>query len=688
MIPKLNIELRNEIRNHCHRIESEGKNWKWHLARRIRNFAAAIGLRTQHQTTFDSLFLLVLAGVLLCITFVAPVTLLSENWRDVTNFLSNENWTCHHSSLKVAAYGVFLLTVAFLAFAGGTSKRLHEISRLYPQPDVSLKRYIQQRTIAALIAVFVISLLVELNIARLSPQALGLFTFVHAVGVSALQAAFAVALVLLVARRYVPSFESILCMTSILGWLQLGLLSIGRFKSELEESWNWYPQFLVSDDLLQISNHVIELSCIPAWMTNAISSTARPADWTGLLLLLPITVVILCGVRSFKQLWDLEPHVAGPELTEILKTLTESTADSRDTSSQIQKAEQELSTANLKQEKGKLKEAYVFDRIDQLIAPPQTHQEQFFSFLPFAYRITLAGRRKPDKKLLSRPEPLSSKVKRKWAEVCLVSRQTPRWAWLFIIPLGSALLALPTLGIAGWFLNCFSASDSAEAQMFGLLTCFAIVVGSLFNLAPVFPHHLSSFLYPYDPWKSIGRTFQAWGKSLLYVLPLLGGLNLAFCAFYDFSAYQTIWFIALPLIWGLSLLLLGLGIQWTHVSRHSVISCVLLVAFAVEITFLLFVAVGALPFRETANCWSDPTLRFLANHSVEISAAVVLVTCLATMISLVALNHSRWVDIAEARSVATNNRHDSKGEFSLSAKWENQLANASNSLDQAQATTG
>ena len=540
-----------------------------------------------------------------------------------------------HLQIYSCIFVCFLAGTSFMTFLGTPSSRIREISRRYPRLDDSAKYYVQFHTKLALAVAFLVSLgwygFLACGLEVVPKSAL------LGIGYAAIQALFIVAIVLMFGRRWLSSKFGSFSTWGVVLSAPLGIVAIIGLQS-LQDQGNSF-KLIANSDLLQIHQWIISFANPHAWFNTSISMLIQGNKTSAALMAIPVSAIIVIGIRSYFYLTNTVPFESEAE-TQSVERL-EALLSSNPSHSNIEPKTFESEVSADEVAAAITTEESIFRRIDEVTQPPvDAWQDLTTKLVPYAewVRLSISGRK-------SRIPEMPSWTKFKAGFTEFVAEQwrnhreavekranEPLW-YRAICRVAEAigiliLVALVLLLISSvyfipmyWFKACFGSAASSICHQAGLLTCIAIILTSFACCLGLLGKQNTCGLYPISVGRLTATLTKLWLRNLLITSPLLVALNCTFLMYYEISGYEKLLFVARQAAFGLALVPWAIGLHFSvgefrsHIKFHSVMYMLLLIPTA-GLTVFAVLATPSLIFEDFRTNYR-PEFRLLVDHFNE-----------------------------------------------------------------------
>ncbi len=636
---EMNVEFRNALRDEV-RKHSRIK-WTW--------------LRKLAQLTtvdpFNSQFHIALGLLLTMLLFAIPILAVGFL---LVMFVGSSLIVWGETGLPAGALPVpigdlvrvvftaLTLMLSFLLFVGGPLRNTHLCSLRYPRIDDSLHNYTRSRTRLSIAVIFVVSMVGYFFASRFQLVPENVFC---GIAYSMTQSLFCVSLVLILARKYVPSITSPALVFGAAASLVL-MIHI-PFTVGLEGAFFGYPEVLENQDLLLLKHWCAMFCNPPSWPAFAFSPDQQVNFWTGSLLWLLIAGVIFAGVRSYQQLVRSVPLECLDEddhqSEDILKFSVASNLDDDE-------AVQEFEIV------GGSREELVLARIDELNREPENKTERFLSgMLPRYAWMMKPGKtdwKKEAKKLCAGLRWNMAQAD-SWADVFGVLKN-----WCVVLV---ALLATCAL-VFGWFAACFWQEDLADGWICARATCFAIMLIPVLGVVRLSDAYMGSDRFPVDLDKQSKATPKIWAQGVAYVLPMFVLLVSIFGWFFSIQFWDFVAFALQPIICSYALIWLATSFRFCtfHASTLGNWWCGFLL---IVLAFSMFGVACMLPSSMRSTAYTSglgPVMKIWTLYSDELGVGLFVGICAAMKMS--ARSWQNYGDISHVNSRAISNKRLQKVE--------------------------
>lgn len=441
-------------------------------------------------------------------------------------FVNNELRLWAESTNPVLVHlivGTLISSLAFFCMFGELNKRLQTISRRFPIVDRSKRRFVIQRSIfTACIVLFAIFTFHSITSAQLSGLVL--------CGLTAFQTLFVLSVVVAAGEKF--GFDFLIMF--VFAVFVVPLFTVPFFGG-IKPICFGYPHPLVDADLIWIRDVCFTLLFPSTWCAQTGSDGPT---WILILQVCSMALVIVHGVLVFFRLVRVVDETYEDEIRFdedcSIATATKTSLSIAATNQAIEVEPDQLESA-------------VMERIAVLDAPDKI--DRFWSS-PFVSKwISVSNRLKPLP--VEQATNQSRKANMQTTVQPLFGKAIDKWMKYSLLTLGAS--ATVTV-ILVWIGGCFSARDSDYPQLLALLFCTMLaVIPSIVGLSlSGCSRHRTFTHFPIGIRETSQRFFGASFRVWVVCGLLLACMNLIFCSFYDFSAFEVVSFVMRPLVIGFS----------------------------------------------------------------------------------------------------------------------------------------
>jgi len=452
------------------------------------------------------------------ILLAAGITFGTEQWRNQVP----HNIDAVTMSSVLAIQSSAVAVVGFLVYLGGPNSRHHMISLSFPVEDNSLAEFMKTRTAFAFASVAALSFFFY----SLNSSKLLMFPFSWTQGIcfAAMNSAFVVSLVNLVARRWIPSVRNSQLYGCALFFALPAFAALTGAATESE------IPMLIHEDLREAHRHAILFLSPQSWVSIAFLQDEYSRLLRGLLLL-PVVMVVARGMQCFYELLSIAP-------------IDPMDGDFKSPNQGVVFTERKPKTSNEASVMRRLKAIEIGQSESQLRVFPN-----LIAGIPAPSSISVRAAIGRYQRMLKQNllHPIEG-----WANRCLFAVLATTALFVFILSVWESLF------------------DESETTRLAIARCILIATYLATVLLPN-PNSKSgaAYLFPISMRQSTMATLSIWIRNLIWASPLLIGLNLLYFIHLELSLIELAAFILRTASVGIAVLLVQISTQYCSVGRHQ-----------------------------------------------------------------------------------------------------------------------